>query len=259
MFRSAVFPYIRPYNQHKLQSRSILCIFLGYVVGYKGTICYNLSSRKQYLCRHVIHNETIFPAKLTMSTSSVKNGSKSDSTLRSPIIVTLPMLLPSMGYSDLVSSTFNSQHELSSSISHSSSNIVHISTSTQGSATFSSKLILAISLKINLLCYLSIILHNFRYVFLVLLALVFKLGFKLILLLSKIILHTLPLYLSYILFILMTMIMVFLVILMLLISLMRQNLNFFEKLHLILNGRKICKKSMMLYKLRVLGLRFLLP
>lgn len=79
VFRSTVFPYIRPYNHTKIQSRSLLCIFLGYAVGYKGTICYHLPSKKQFLCRHVIHNEIVFPAKNSSCSSSVNTDWNSSS------------------------------------------------------------------------------------------------------------------------------------------------------------------------------------
>lgn len=138
VFGSTIFPYIIPCNQHKLQSKSVLCIFLGYVVGYKGTICYHLSSKRQFLCRYVIHDEASFLAKLTPSTSSIKTGSTYDSTLRSSIVLTLPIPLSSIGSSNLVSSTINSQHELSFFGSHSSSDSVHSSTPTPESATSSS-------------------------------------------------------------------------------------------------------------------------
>ncbi|KAB2606067.1 hypothetical protein D8674_005784 [Pyrus ussuriensis x Pyrus communis] len=63
IYGSAVFPYLRHYNDSKLQPRSAMCIFLGYASGYKGAICYNLQTQKLVLSRHVIHNEFVFPAK----------------------------------------------------------------------------------------------------------------------------------------------------------------------------------------------------
>lgn len=35
VFGSAVYPYLRPYNNNKLQARSSVCLFLGYALGYK--------------------------------------------------------------------------------------------------------------------------------------------------------------------------------------------------------------------------------
>ena len=38
VFGSAIYPYLRPYNDHKLQPRSTQCVFLGYLSGYKGAL-----------------------------------------------------------------------------------------------------------------------------------------------------------------------------------------------------------------------------
>lgn len=67
----AIFPYFRHYNDNKLQSRSTKYIVLGYAADYKGAICYNLTSKKLVLSRHVLHDESAFPAKLVSSQSSI--------------------------------------------------------------------------------------------------------------------------------------------------------------------------------------------
>ncbi|KAB2600513.1 hypothetical protein D8674_043037 [Pyrus ussuriensis x Pyrus communis] len=70
IYGSAVFPYLRHYNDSKLQPRSSMCIFLGYASGYKGAICYNLQTQKLVLSKHVIHDESVFPAKCKPSVMS---------------------------------------------------------------------------------------------------------------------------------------------------------------------------------------------
>ncbi|KAM1091428.1 hypothetical protein FF1_018917 [Malus domestica] len=44
IFGLAVYPWIRPYNSNKLQVRSAMCVFLGYSMGYKGVICFNIQT-----------------------------------------------------------------------------------------------------------------------------------------------------------------------------------------------------------------------
>ncbi|KAI5339260.1 hypothetical protein L3X38_018532 [Prunus dulcis] len=73
VFGSAVFPYLRPYNDNKLQPRTCQCIFLGYANGYKGVICYNSHSGRLFLSRHVVHDETVFPFKQMHSTHTSRS------------------------------------------------------------------------------------------------------------------------------------------------------------------------------------------
>lgn len=67
IFGSTVFPCIRPYNDHELHFRSTMCVFLGYAMGCKVVICNDPQSRKCIISRHVIFEESIFPAKLGLS------------------------------------------------------------------------------------------------------------------------------------------------------------------------------------------------
>ncbi|BBN67240.1 hypothetical protein Prudu_20S000300 [Prunus dulcis] len=61
------------YNAHKLESRSHQCIFLGYSMGYKGVLCYDLRTHKVLISRHVIHNEDVFPCKTTQVSTQNQN------------------------------------------------------------------------------------------------------------------------------------------------------------------------------------------
>lgn len=56
-------PWFRPYNANKLQPRSIICVFIGYSIGYKGVICFHVKTRKCIISKHVFHDETCFPCK----------------------------------------------------------------------------------------------------------------------------------------------------------------------------------------------------
>jgi hypothetical protein len=54
---------LRPYANHKLSFRSKPCIFLGYGGNQCGYRCLDPKTHKVYLSRHVVFNETQFPAK----------------------------------------------------------------------------------------------------------------------------------------------------------------------------------------------------
>ena len=61
VFGCLYFPYIRPYNNHKLQYRSIQCLFLGYSSFQKGYICMDLTTSHIYISKHIVFDDTVFP------------------------------------------------------------------------------------------------------------------------------------------------------------------------------------------------------
>ena len=70
VFGSSCFPYLRSYNTHKLQYRSLECAFLGYSSHHKGYLCLDIHSSKVYISHHVIFNEDYFPFKNLSSSPS---------------------------------------------------------------------------------------------------------------------------------------------------------------------------------------------
>ena len=60
IFGCACYPLLRPYNQHKFDFKSSLCLFLGYNNTHKGYVCLTPSG-KTIISRHVIFNEYLFP------------------------------------------------------------------------------------------------------------------------------------------------------------------------------------------------------
>jgi len=56
IFGCACYPLLRPYNQHKFDFKSSLCLFLGYNNTHKGYV-FLTPYRKTIISRHVIFNE----------------------------------------------------------------------------------------------------------------------------------------------------------------------------------------------------------
>ncbi|CAL8084538.1 unnamed protein product [Prunus armeniaca] len=61
VFGCACYPYLRPYQPHKLHFRSSQCVFVGYTLDYKGYLCFRISTSRLYISRHVIFDENVFP------------------------------------------------------------------------------------------------------------------------------------------------------------------------------------------------------
>ena len=61
VFGCLCFPLIPSTTINKLQPRSTPCVFLGYPTNHRGYKCYDLSSRKIIICRHVLFDEHTFP------------------------------------------------------------------------------------------------------------------------------------------------------------------------------------------------------
>ena len=60
-FGCACYPYLRPYNKHKLQPRSTECIFLGYPPLSKGYLCLDPTINGVYVTCYALFNENRFP------------------------------------------------------------------------------------------------------------------------------------------------------------------------------------------------------
>jgi hypothetical protein len=72
IFGCACWPNLRPYNSHKLQFRSVRCVFLGYSVMHKGYKCLDISTGRIYTSRDVIFDENIFPFSELHSTAGAR-------------------------------------------------------------------------------------------------------------------------------------------------------------------------------------------
>lgn len=103
VFGCSCFPFLKPYNRHKLEFRSSKCLFLGYSLHHKGYKCLHPSGR-MYISDSVIFNELEFPYHSLFSLTSSSTP---------PAVVTM--------FKGPVYSLPSSDHSLSSTHSNSSS------------------------------------------------------------------------------------------------------------------------------------------
>ncbi|KAH9744437.1 retrovirus-related pol polyprotein from transposon RE2 [Citrus sinensis] len=136
VFGCACYPYLRPYQKHKLEFRTGRCIFIGYSPNHKGYQCLH-SSGRVYISNHVVFNENSFPyqpgvdfSSVSMSCSSTNNPESTSSIQvlsAPPLTIEVPAQSPHS--SQEVSGNFNSplsQHSLPSySSNHNSPDSLH--------------------------------------------------------------------------------------------------------------------------------------
>ena len=63
IFGCLCYPWLRPYSSHKLDPRSKPCIFLGYSSSQHAYLCFDPTSTKIFISRHVKFVESVFPHK----------------------------------------------------------------------------------------------------------------------------------------------------------------------------------------------------
>lgn len=85
IFGCAYWPNLRPYNSRKLNFRTKQCVFIGYNSSHKGYKCFDRSTGRVYISRHVAFDETIFPF-----------ANQSLSKRQPPKITHLPTVLPTL-------------------------------------------------------------------------------------------------------------------------------------------------------------------
>lgn len=61
VFGSLCYPWLRPYNSTKLQSKSSPCVFLGYSTNQSAYKCMDVKTSRIYVTRHVQFVENVFP------------------------------------------------------------------------------------------------------------------------------------------------------------------------------------------------------
>ena len=86
VFRCECFPYLQPYNKHKLSFKTSKCLFVGYIPFHKGYKCLHPSGRV-YIARSVSFNESCFPYQSLFVASSSTNAFKFVKTYNAPAFV----------------------------------------------------------------------------------------------------------------------------------------------------------------------------
>ena len=104
-FGCLCYPLLRPFTTHKLQPRSIECIFLGYLTNAKGYLCYDPIGHKYYTSRHVIFTESVFPFK---QQSSIPSTSIPPTWLHSNLFFHTCPLSPILGTGPTTSTEYHS-------------------------------------------------------------------------------------------------------------------------------------------------------
>lgn len=98
VFGCTCFPLLALYRSNKLQPKTLKCVFIGFAAGYKGFVCYNPTSRKYIVSRHVFFDETSFPYavdKVKTSPSSTSSNQSQQNIRSSCLLQTQSQVLPS--------------------------------------------------------------------------------------------------------------------------------------------------------------------
>jgi hypothetical protein len=93
VFGCACYPLLCPYTPHKLAFKSKQCIFLGFSSNHRGYRCFDSVSRKVYLSRNVVFDESLFPTihrSLSSTPSCVVLPAESSLTVVVPETLTHP-------------------------------------------------------------------------------------------------------------------------------------------------------------------------
>jgi len=91
-FGCACYPYLRPYEKHKLAFQSKQCIFIGYSNQQKGYRCLEYSTGQVFISRHVVFDENTFPNLNTCSSATSPTTSKSIGMSSQPLFFSLPSI-----------------------------------------------------------------------------------------------------------------------------------------------------------------------
>nr|BAM42649.1 Polyprotein [Arabidopsis thaliana] len=90
VFGCACYPWLRPYNRHKLEDKSKQCAFMGYSLTQSAYLCLHIPTGRLYTSRHVQFDERCFPFSTTNFGVSTSQEQRSDSAPNWPSHTTLP-------------------------------------------------------------------------------------------------------------------------------------------------------------------------
>lgn len=90
VFGCLCFPWLRPYTSHKLDSRSLPCVFVGYSITQSAYLCLDAQSGCIYTSRHVQFVEDQFPFSTTTSHKATTPESPIPTPSTQPSFITIP-------------------------------------------------------------------------------------------------------------------------------------------------------------------------
>ena len=94
IFGCQCLPWLRPYRTHKLQTRSTPCVFLGYSSTQSAYLCFDPSTNRLFVSRHVRFDEHTFP--FPSLSAPIPTAAASSTTWITPVtVVTSPLTSPS--------------------------------------------------------------------------------------------------------------------------------------------------------------------
>ncbi|CAH1438446.1 unnamed protein product [Lactuca virosa] len=85
VFGCRCYPHLRPYNKHKMDFRSLPCIFLGYSTSHHGYRCFDPLSERLYIARHVRFHEQLFPYQISPSSPPTSSFDPYTSSYPNPV------------------------------------------------------------------------------------------------------------------------------------------------------------------------------
>ena len=108
-FGCLCYPWLRPYNTHKLQPRSTPCLFVGYSSTQSAYLCLDTSTQRLYASRHVRFVESVFPfATSHLNAPRVTSSTHSEwCSLTLPLIPAVPTSQTSSSHTPSTSSTLS--------------------------------------------------------------------------------------------------------------------------------------------------------
>ena len=89
VFGCLCFPWLRPYTHHKLESRSVPCVFMGYSTTQSAFHCLDTKTGRIYTSRHVHFVEDRFP--FSSNTSQTHSDAESNSSSQTPSSRIIPL------------------------------------------------------------------------------------------------------------------------------------------------------------------------
>ncbi|CAA7051447.1 unnamed protein product, partial [Microthlaspi erraticum] len=91
VFGCVCYPWLRPYTRHKMEDRSLQCVFMGYSTTQSAYLCLHTPSGRMYTSRHVIFDENQFPFSVNLKPDNM-SPDEEDATVATGSLIIQPLL-----------------------------------------------------------------------------------------------------------------------------------------------------------------------